>query len=115
MKNPGFSLVEVLVALAITAIVSVSILGSISGMTAHITAYRDDTQLALLLEALAHDIALRGIPSATTGSFDTHPDYSWAITVSPMKEQGRDLPFKEIVMTVTSPSSRTFSSRTIHE
>jgi prepilin-type N-terminal cleavage/methylation domain-containing protein len=113
----GFTLVEVLVALAVLAVVSVTIVGSLSAMTARIDGDREDTQIAFLLRALASDIRLRGIPSKADGSFDTHPDYKWGITVEPFREGentgGLFDALKEIRLRVVAPSGRAQSARMV--
>ncbi|PHS73988.1 MAG: type II secretion system protein GspI, partial [Rhodospirillaceae bacterium] len=52
-QREGFTLVEVLVSLAIVAVVSVSILGAITSILANATDYSEQTQVDLLARALA--------------------------------------------------------------
>ncbi len=111
----AFTLVEALVALAITAVVSVAIIGALMSMTSHLAGYRDETQLILLMRALSGDLQLRGPTDRTSGSFDTHPDYKWSIAISPLETgQGGLTKMKEIVMTVTAPSGRTLTDRMVY-
>ncbi|HBW47029.1 TPA: hypothetical protein DEF17_03745 [bacterium] len=114
-SSAGFSLIEVLVALAIVAIVSVSIIGSTVGMSMHAERYQEDIQLSFLLKALAGDIFLRGLPASKSASFDTHPDYTWRIEIRPLRFgefEGITAPIskKEVLMTVIAPSGRTVSA-----
>ncbi len=114
-RRAGFSLIEVLVALAVTAVIAVGVLGALSGMASHLTRYREDTQLALLMKALAADIRLRGMPRVLGASFDTHPDYTWEVEELPLDESLGDDPLRprarEIRLTVTSPSGHSFTAR----
>lgn len=114
-ESRGFTLVEALVALAVTAVVSVAIIGALMSMTSHLSAYRDDTQLELLMRALASDILLKGPTDRTSGSFDTHQDYQWRITVTPLDDgHGGISKLQEIVMTVTAPDGRSLTNRMVY-
>lgn len=113
----GFTLVEVLLAASVAAVIAVGILGALNGVTDHMDRYREETQLANLLQAVAGEILGRGRPAVTEGSFDTHPDYRWKLVEAPLSEAARNaaepLPLPEtssltrLVITVTSPSGRT--------
>jgi hypothetical protein len=107
----------VLVALAVLAVVSVTIVGALAAMTSRIDSDREDTQIAFLLRALSSDIRLRGVPSTPDGSFDTHPDYRWEIEVEPFRDAeetgGVFAALKEIRLHVIAPSGRAQAARMI--
>lgn len=113
----GFTLVEVLLAASVAAVIAVGVLGALHGVTDHMDRYREETQLANLLQAVAGEILGRGRPTVTEGTFDTHPDYRWKIVEAPLAKAARNaknpLPLPEtssltrLVVTVTAPSGRT--------
>lgn len=124
MKNApgGFTLVETLVALAIMAVVCVTIVSAVSGLMAHVPAYGEQTQIILLARALAADIASRGLPAERSGFFETHRDYAWTIAEGPVAEEEQEeenawdaprIRSREFILTVTAPSGRSLTFRTV--
>lgn len=122
IHSPGFTLIEVLVATAVASIVTVSVLGALTGMASHLDRYREETQLAFLLQAVAGEMIGRGIPTDDHGYFDTHPGYKWRIEKSPFANSTNGASITEIPevaaltvirITVTSPSGRSTSASLI--
>lgn len=115
----GFTLVEVLLAAAIAAILAVSVIGALNGIAEHLTRYREETQLAFLLQAVAGEIIGGGKPATTEGSFDSHPDYRWKFVAQPIAaaaegQTGLPAPpvaskLQALTITVTAPSGRSTS------
>lgn len=110
----GFSLVEVLIAAAVMAVVAVGLGGGISGLLAHETSYHDRTQICLLARSLAGEIELNGIPERPDGEFESHPGYRWNVTHEPLREAAgleKEALLKEVTMTITSPTTASQSFR----
>ncbi len=115
----GFTLIEVLLAAAIAALLAVSVIGALNGIAGHLTRYREETQLAFLLQAVAGEIVARGKPATTEGSFDSHPDYRWKLVAQPIAEAAEEqaglaVPLgasklQRLTITVTAPGGRTTS------
>lgn len=109
MRNAaGFTLAEVLISVAIVAMVSVTIVTSVSGMLAQTQNYSESTQLELLARALVDDMILRGIPEKKTGSFDSHPDYLWEYEVEDetFDSFGAPITLRRVSIRVISPKDR---------
>jgi len=118
----GFTLVETLVALAIMAVVCVTIVSAVSGLMTHVPAYNEQTQIILLARALAAELEARGLPEERSGFFENHQDYSWALAEGPVTEEEEaeektwDTPqtrSREHLLTVTAPSGRSLDFRVI--
>ncbi len=83
-KNPGFSLLEVMVAMAIMAITLVAVLDSQSVSISGASEAKFSTTAALLAQKKMAEIQISKPEdiSSDSGDFgDDHPGYSWELTV----------------------------------
>ncbi|KAB0671628.1 prepilin-type N-terminal cleavage/methylation domain-containing protein [Oryzomonas sagensis] len=80
----GFSLLEVMVALAIMASVILTVLGAVNYHLTIITNERDSTALTLLARAkMAELMQLAAIPEKSEGTLaPAHPELSWQADIS---------------------------------
>jgi len=74
----GFTLLEVMVALAIMASVILTVLGAVNYHLAIIADERDSTALTILARAKMAELELQGIPQKGEGTLaPAHPELSW--------------------------------------
>ncbi len=74
----GFTLLEVMVALAIMAGVILTVLGAVNYHLTIIANERDSTVLTILARAKMAELELQGIPQKAEGSLaPAHPELSW--------------------------------------
>ena len=75
----GFTLLEVMVALAIMAGVVLTVLGSVNYHLSLLTAERDNTALTLLARARLVELEQQaGLPQKSEGTFSPlHPEVTW--------------------------------------
>lgn len=80
----GFTLLEVMVALAIMAGVVLTVLGSVNYHLAGIGAERDSTALTILARARLTELEQQGALRKGEGTFaPLHPDISWRTEIFP--------------------------------
>lgn len=81
----GFTLLEVMVALAIMAGVVLTVLGSINYHTGLLSAERDSTELTLLARTRLIELEQQaGLPQRSEGTFTPlHPDIIWRAELFP--------------------------------
>lgn len=85
----GFTLLEVMVALAIMAAVVVTVLGAVNYHIAVIANERDSTTLTLLARARMSDMELSTAPLTGTGTFaPSRPEFTWKAELLPAKLPG---------------------------
>jgi type II secretion system protein I len=115
--HQGFTLVEALVALSITAIVAVGVIGSVGAMMASSARNAEETTLSFLARAIAADIRLRGLPAEQTGVFDSHPEHHWRLETTSFRDPAgapADAPaLKEVLVSVSAPDGRTVALKTL--
>ena len=74
----GFTLLEVMVALAIMASVILTVLGAVNYNLSIITEERDSTALTILARAKLFELELQGVPQKAEGTLaPAHPELSW--------------------------------------
>jgi general secretion pathway protein I len=74
----GFTLLEVMVALAIMAGVILTVLGAVNYHLTIIAEERDSTALTLLARAKLAELKIQGVPQKSEGTLDpAHPEISW--------------------------------------
>ncbi len=123
MRAKGFTLVELLVAVVLTAVGIVSMVGALSGMTRAQTAVNErDTVFELAQEKYDELVATGAYETETDGDFEGRyaGRYSWSLevidtgteslqsirlTVSPVSGDGRQAVVEGVVM--TPPESTT--------
>ena len=91
--HAGFTLLEVMVAVAIIAIALTTLLGSQSQSVSFANSAKFETMAALLAQAKMSEIALQdgGELSSDSGDFgDDYPGYAWEATVSDISIEGID-------------------------
>ena len=85
----GFTLLEVMVALAIMAGVVLTVLGAVNYHIAIIANERDNTTLTLLARARMAEMELSAGPLTGAGTFaPARPEYSWKTELLPAKLPG---------------------------
>jgi general secretion pathway protein I len=74
----GFTLLEVMVALAILAGVVLTVLGAVNYHLTIITGEQDSTVLTLLARAKLDELEIQGVPQTSEGTLaPAHPEISW--------------------------------------
>jgi len=74
----GFTLLEVMVALAIMAGVILTVLGAVNYHLAIIAGEQESSALTLLARAKLAELELQGVPQKSEGTLDpNHPEISW--------------------------------------
>jgi general secretion pathway protein I len=83
----GFTLLEVMVALAIMAGVILTVLGSLNYHLAGVSAERETTVLTLMARSRLVELEQQaGLPQKSEGSFaPVHPDVTWRAELFPTK------------------------------
>ncbi|MEI6213736.1 MAG: type II secretion system minor pseudopilin GspI [Desulfuromonadales bacterium] len=85
----GFTLLEVVVALAIMATVIMTVLGAVNYHLSVISRERESTVLTLMARARLAEIELSGTPKKGEGTFaPSHPDVKWKTELAPAKLPG---------------------------
>ena len=105
--NRGFSLLEVMIAVALIAIALVTLLGSQSQSVSFANSAKFETMAALLAQGKMSEITIQDADSLSSdsGNFgDDYPGYAWEATVSDVSIEGIDAIsnyLKQIDLTVT--------------
>ena len=105
--NKGFTLLEVMVAVALIAIALTTLLGSQSQSVSFANSAKFETMAALLAQSKMSELALRDADelSDDSGDFgDDYPGYAWDVTVSDISIPGIDAIsdyLKQVDLTVT--------------
>ena len=106
-RNKGFTLLEVLIAVAIIAIALTTLLGSQSQSVSFANSAKFETMAALLAQSKISEIVIQEADSLSSdsGDFgDDYPGYAWDITVSNISLEVGDAIsdyLKQIDLTVT--------------
>jgi general secretion pathway protein I len=107
LRNKGFTLLEVMIAVAIIAIALTTLLGSQSQSVSFANSAKFETMAALLAQSKMSEITTQKANELTndSGDFgDDYPGYSWEFTVSDLAIPGvADISnyLKQIDLTVT--------------
>jgi len=107
LHNKGFTLLEVMVAVALIAVALVTLLGSQSQSVSYANSAKFETMAALLAQSKMSEITIQDIESLSSGSGDFGDDYQgyeWEATVSDVSIEGLDTLsdyLKQIDLTVT--------------
>ena len=107
LSNKGFSLLEVMIAVALIAIALTALLGSQSQSVSFANSAKFETMAALLAQSKMSEIAMQEADelSGDSGDFgDDYPGYAWEATVSDISIEGADNIsdyLKQIDLTVT--------------
>ena len=107
LHNRGFSLLEVMIAVALIAIALVTLLGSQSQSVSFANSAKFETMAALLAQSKMSEITIQDADSLSSdsGNFgDDYPGYAWEATVSDISIEGLDTIsdyLKQIDLTVT--------------
>ena len=91
--NRGFSLLEVMIAVALIAIALVTLLGSQSQSVSFANSAKFETMAALLAQSKMSEITIQDADSLSSdsGDFgDDYPGYAWEATVSDISIEGLD-------------------------
>ena len=105
--NKGFTLLEVMIAVALIAIALTTLLVSQSQSVSFANSAKFETMAALLAQSKMSEIAMHGADtqSGDSGDFgDDYPGYAWQATVSDFSIQGAESVsdyLKQIDLTVT--------------
>jgi len=99
----GFTLLEVMVALAIMASVILTVLGAVNYHLSIITEERDSTALTILARAKLFELEQQGVPQKAEGTLaPAHPELSWQAEQFPT-----DLPvLRKLVLRVWRTSDK---------
>ena len=92
-KNRGFTLLEVMVAVAIIAIALTALLGSQSQSVSYANSAKFETMAALLAQKKMSEMVIQDPASLTSanGDFgDDYPGYTWEATVSDVSLEGAE-------------------------
>jgi len=107
LSNKGFSLLEVMIAVALIAIALTALLGSQSQSVSFANSAKFETMAALLAQSKMSEIAMQEADelSGDSGDFgDDYPGYAWEATVSDISIEGVDNIsdyLKQVDLTVT--------------
>jgi len=106
-SHKGFTLLEVMIAVALIAIALTTLLGSQSQSVSFANSAKFETMAALLAQSKMSEIVLREADalSSDSGDFgDDYPGYAWQVTVSDVALEGIDTLsdyLKQLDLTVT--------------
>ena len=107
LPNKGFTLLEVMVAVALIAIALTTLLASQSQRVSFANSAKFETMAALLAQSKMSELVLQGVDtvSGDSGDFgEDYPGYAWEATVSDFSIEGADAVsdyLKQIDLTVT--------------
>ena len=107
LHNRGFTLLEVMIAVALIAIALVTLLGSQSQSVSFANSAKFETMAALLAQSKMSEMTIQAADSLSSdsGNFgDDYPGYAWEATVSDISLEGMDTIsdyLKQIDLTVT--------------
>jgi general secretion pathway protein I len=107
LSDKGFTLLEVMIAVAIIAIALTTLLGSQAQSVSFANSAKFETMAALLAQSKMSEITIRAADSLSSdsGGFgDDYPGYRWETTVSNVSIEGLDAIadyLKQIDLTVT--------------
>ena len=107
LLNKGFTLLEVMIAVALVAIALTALLGSQSQSVSFANSAKFETMAALLAQSKMSEISMREADSLSndSGDFgDDYPGYAWEATVSDISIEGVDNIsdyLKQVDLTVT--------------
>ena len=107
LHNRGFTLLEVMIAVALIAVALVTLLGSQSQSVSFANSAKFETMAALLAQSKMSEITIQDADSLSSdsGSFgEDYPGYSWEATVSDVSIEGVEAIsdyLKQIDLTVT--------------
>jgi len=107
LHNRGFTLLEVMIAVAIIAIALTTLLGSQAQSVSFANSAKFETMAALLAQSKMSEITIRAADSLSSdsGGFgDDYPGYRWETTVSNVSIEGLDAIadyLKQVDLTVT--------------
>jgi len=120
--NQGFTLLEVMIAVAIIAIAVVTLLGAQSQSVSIATSAKFDTMASMLAQWKMSDLLLQDYDDLTDdeGNFgEDYPQFSWKLTVTELSEKETGLPGTadqikalDIAVISTLEDSAEFSFRT---
>jgi len=105
--NRGFTLLEVMIAVALIAIALTALLGSQSQSVSFANSAKFETMAALLAQSKMSEIVVHGTEALTSdsGDFgDDYPGYAWESTVNDVSMPGEEAIsdyLKQIDLTVT--------------
>ena len=107
LSDKGFTLLEVMIAVAIIAIALTTLLGSQAQSVSFANSAKFETMAALLAQSKMSEITIRAADSLSSdsGDFgDDYPGYRWETTVSNVSIEGLDAIadyLKQVDLTVT--------------
>jgi len=107
LHNRGFTLLEVMIAVALIAISLTTLLGSQAQSVSYANSAKFETMAALLAQSKMSEITIQHADSLSSdrGDFgDDYPGYAWEATVSDVSIEGMDTIsnyLKQIDLTVT--------------
>ena len=90
-RNRGFTLLEVMVAVALLAVALVTLLGSQSQSVSYANSAKFETMAALLAQAKMSEILIQDAESLSSDSgvfSDEYPGYAWEATVNDVSIEG---------------------------
>ena len=93
LNNKGFSLLEVMIAVALIAIALTTLLGSQAQSVSYANSAKFETMAALLAQSKMSEITVQDADSLSSdsGDFgDDYPGYAWEATVSDISIEGLD-------------------------
>ncbi|MBW2483836.1 MAG: prepilin-type N-terminal cleavage/methylation domain-containing protein [Deltaproteobacteria bacterium] len=93
MTNKGFTLLEVMIAVALIAIALTTLLGSQSQSVSFANSAKFETMAALLAQSKMSEVAMQkaGALISDSGDFgEDYPGYAWAVDVSEIAIPGID-------------------------
>lgn len=99
-KDSGFTLLEIMIALAILAGVVTAVLGTLNYHLDVASQSRKTLTATLLGKELSEEVAVMGLPRDRAGVFAEHPEYSWSIRGVEDEEIGM-LGYEKVEVTVT--------------
>jgi len=93
LHNKGFTLLEIMIAVAILAVALVTLLGSQSQSVFFANSAKFETMAALLAQSKMSEITIQAADSLSSDSGDfgeDYPGYGWEATVSDVSIEGLD-------------------------
>ena len=93
LQNKGFTLLEVMIAVALIAIALTTLLGSQSQSVFFANSAKFETMAALLAQSKMSEITIQAADSLSSDSGDfgeDYPGYAWEATVSDVSIEGLD-------------------------